>query len=260
MPSDAARWGPMDDLIPVVVARDAWIAVLARDDETVQAEAEARLLACRDALTVVGQRLATMGYPVQPIVRPLDPGRLDEVESALHDAGIPVPPLLSTLWRVVGSVSVLDLDRYRHASFWRDRLQPTDRCTDGLHIDSPGTYGDDYESFAGYVLDEHEEWIESGAGEDGEPFEWPIAPDDLHKDNISGGEPYGLSSGVGGWDHRVVNLTWRGDPVTLPPGGDPDLVSYLRTVVLECGCFPGLLGLPDYEPDRQHLTAGLPVF
>lgn len=249
----------MTDLDGVIAARDEWLRVLARGDDSVREEAAARFTACRSALELVGDRLRAIDYPVHPIVRPIDRTVLQHLRDELADNELPMPPLLLTMWEVVGSVSVLDFGRYRHASFWAARIGPTDRTTDGLHIDSPGDSVDECEGYAGYLIDEHEGWAESGLAEEGEPFDWPIAPDDLHKDDVSGSDPYALRPGANAWDHRVVGMAWPAGVVTAPAGA-PDLLSYLRTAILECGCFPGLFGLPAFEADRRQLIANLPVF
>ena len=247
----------MGDLLEIAAARDEWLRVLTMSDDVVRAEAATRLTTCRAALEIVDARLADIGYPVHPIVRSIDRDHLDEVQRTLAEADIALPPLLALVWQIVGSVSVLEFGRYRHVSFWSDRIGPTEACTDGLHIDAPGD--DDYESFVDYLIDEREGWLDSGLADEGEPFEFPIAPDDLHKDNVSGGDPYGLAEGSGTWDHRVTQFAWRCRPVSAPDGA-PDLLSYLRTAILECGCFPGFFGVAAYEPDRQYLTADLPIF
>jgi hypothetical protein len=248
----------MSELDAVVAERDEWTATLSRDQD-VRAEAERRLAVCGEALRTVDERLQGVGYPVRPIVVPVPEPVLAHFDRLLDEAGMTAPPLLRSLWHVVGAVSVLDFSRYRHASFWQGRLGRTDRCTDGLHIDSPGDTEDECEGYADHLIGEREGWLESGLAEDGDPFDWPIAPDDLHKDDVSGGDPYGLRQGLTAWDHRVVGVTWQGSPVTAPTGA-PDLLSYLRTAVLECGCFPGLLGAAEFEADRRYLTEGLPVF
>jgi hypothetical protein len=40
----------------------------------------------------------------------------------------------------------------------------------------------------------------------------------------------------------------------------PDFLSYLRTTILKSAGFPGLLGVPGFDPIREALLQGVPVF
>jgi hypothetical protein len=62
-----------------------------------------------------------------------------------------------------------------------------------------------------------------------EGFSCPIAPDILHKDNVSGGAPYAIELPNRGADAPVVG-EWH----------DVRLVPYLRIAILDWGSFPGL--------------------
>jgi hypothetical protein len=254
--------GDGQGLTRVVAARDEWLDVLANaSDSDVLVEAEHRLGACREALEVVNARLAGWGYPVQPIVADF-PVAVPELCHRLNAEGVTVPPMLALVWDHVGEISVLDTRDYAHIAFWEQRGvgyvgENASEFCDGLHIDSP--LGRGLDAFVEFVAEEHFVWTDSGDEADGLPFEFPLAPDGYHKDDISGGSPYGLVPGRRAWDHRLANFDWRHRPVTAPEG-PPDLLSYLRTAILECGCFPGFLGSATYEADLRHLTADLPIF
>ena len=51
------------------------------------------------------------------------------------------------------------------------------------------------------LVGEREAWEEYS---DGEPFQLPVAPDALHKDNVSGGPPYGIVLPDSGAVGRIV--------------------------------------------------------
>jgi hypothetical protein len=115
-----------------------------------------------------------------------------------------------------------------------------------------------------------EVWVEDvidtlrEAVDDGGPPAIEIAPDDLHKDNVSGAGPYEILLPGPGDDPWLAVLDggfrWGTPRPASAPHGQPDLVSYLRTAVLECGGFPGLYGHEAFERTRLRLCADLPVF
>jgi hypothetical protein len=93
-----------------------------------------------------------------------------------------------------------------------------------------------------------------------EHYPLSLSPDGYHKGNISGGAPYEMQVG-GVWLAPVENFAWSGAlrPVSAP--ADPcDLAAYLRTARLECAGFPGLYGTPQFEPIREQLLRGVPIF
>ena len=206
------------------------------------------MAACADALTELGARLRALDYPA-PILTPCED--LDGALAELEDAGVPVPPPLRLLWEGAGEVCLVDFGGYRHVRFWDERVR-TDRCCDGIVVEGPAAEG-----WVDYQLDELEAQAEAG-----DPPGFVVAPGALHKDDVSGGDPYEVvPSPDDPWLPTLRGFDWSGvvRPSTAPPGA-PDLVSYLRVAVLECGGFPGLLGSEGYEPIREELVAGLPVF
>lgn len=230
-------------------------------DAEIEHEVVQRLRTCRTALNIVDERLGAIGYPVRPIVADL-PLPVDELCANLDAREVTVPPILAALWREVGQVSVLSISSYVHTGFWEQRgvgyVGPgASEFCDGLHIESPTT--DDIDGYLEFVAEERFVWIDSGLAAEGRPFEFPIAPDGFHKDNISGGSPYGLVAGERTWDDHLTNFWWPSPPISAGDGA-PDLISYLRTAILECGCFPGFLESETFVPDRRYLTKDLPIF
>lgn len=209
---------------------------------------------CAEALDVLVARLDAMGYPVDRMVEPC--AGVDDLLAELSEVLPAVPPALVEVWRRIGGISLVDLGRYRHLAFWEEHVGPEARthACDGVVVEGAC----DDEGWVGYLLDHLEGVLEAG-----EPPTLPIAPDHLHKDDTSGGDPYELAvDGEDPWMAPLQGFAWVGPvrPASAPPGDQPDLVSYLRTALLECGGFPGLHGTAGYEPIRRALVAGLPVF
>jgi len=140
-------------------------------------------------------------YVGEPLVRPSQTFRTDcdELES---QAG-PLPISLTAFWQEVGAV-----DFVGRCISWPDGLDP-------LVVDPP-------EGALSFLYEEEDEVGDMGwfAG---------LAPDDLHKDNTSGGDPYGVNLPNPSADFRFVNE--RHDLL---------FVSYLRLAILRYGGFPGL--------------------
>lgn len=210
--------------------------------------------ACGEAVGKLVSRLEGLGYPVDPMLVPCVD--VDGAAAEFEASGCPVPPALAEVWRRLGMVSLVDLDRYRHMAFWEERIGGDARvlACDGVVIEAP--CGDD--AWTGYVIDLFGEHNETGVAP-----AFPISPDSLHKDNTSGGDPYELVPDADDpWMASLRGFSWTGParPASAPVGPALDLVSYLRTAVLECGGFPGLFGSEGFEAVRLELVDGLPVF
>jgi hypothetical protein len=80
-------------------------------------------------------------------------------------------------------------------------------------------------------------------------FEAPLAPDDLHKDNISGGDAYAIGLPDPCADSRVLNERHA-----------LHLVPYLRLAILRWGGFPGLEGQKSSFEPLGALVSGLEPF
>jgi hypothetical protein len=155
-------------------------------------------------------------YTVEPLTPPSDEMQADceELES---EAGT-LPLSLVAFWKEVGAVDLVGM----HPS-WPDGLDP-------LVVDPP--------EGALSFLHEEDEGVFVG-----------LAPDDLHKDNTSGGDPYGL---------QLPNPSV--DFILMYERHNLLFVPYLRLAKLRWGGFPGLEGrtIP-FEPLDQ-LNAGLEPF
>ena len=116
---------------------------------------------------------------------------------------------LVAFWEVVGSVSLIGSCR----DGWPDYSDP-------LFVEGP----------RGGIVDFHDRH-----GDDvydpaaGDTFLCPIAPDVLHKDNVSGGPPYSI---------RLPNAD--ADALLCREWHNVGLIPYLRIAILEWGGFPGL--------------------
>jgi hypothetical protein len=209
---------------------------------------------CAGALRELVSRLQAMGYPVDPML--VGCRDVDGAIARLQDVGPPVPSALAEVWRQIGQVSLVDLGGYRHMAFWEERAGSEARVVacDGVVIE--GLCVDD--AWVDYAIDTFDEQAEIGAAPG-----FPLSPDHLHKDNTSGGESYELVPDADdAWLAPLRGFSWVGPqrPTSAPEGSSPDLVSYLRTSILECGGFPGLFGTQGFEPIRHELVDGLPVF
>ena len=76
-----------------------------------------------------------------------------------------------------------------------------------------------------------------------------LAPDDLHKDNTSGGDPYGVRL-----PNPAADFLFEYERHGLL------FVPYLRLAILEWGGFPGLAGRDQSFPPLDELHAGLEPF
>ena len=234
----------------VVEAQRAWERWL-RTATTPKPRVLTALETAAAATEELGRRLAAKGYPVsKPRILP-SPSVLANLAALEASTGKAVPPQLRLFWSTVGGIRFMDYDSYRHAEYWSER--GCGGLTDALTVD-PLT-----DDFAEYLAEEHDNWLEEeGSGRANEGlFELTLSPDALHKDNISGGIPYSMAASDQ-WGEPLLFDGWNENVVSQPTQND--LVSYLRTGLLECAGFPGLRGDPAFESARPSLVAGLPVF
>ena len=155
-------------------------------------------------------------YRADPLAPPSAEMRADLEE--LEAAAGPLPLSLIAFWEEVGSVDLVGM----HPA-WPDGLDP-------LVVDPP-------EGALSYLDNEEDELFVG------------LAPDDLHKDNTSGGDPYGLELPNPSADflfmyerHRLL------------------FVPYLRFAILRWGGFPGLEGRQVHFEPLEALTAQLEPF
>lgn len=161
---------------------------------------------------------------------PLVPALPADVEALTARTG-PLPLSLEAFWTEVGCVNLVGM----HPG--------APELLDPLVVDPP---------FA--VIEELDTWEEDGfSAEDedgtGGGFEAPLAPDDLHKDNVSGGLPY-----------AVLLPDPCADFVLLNERHGLGFVPYLRMAILRWGGFPGLDGRPERFASLDGLVADLEAF
>jgi hypothetical protein len=230
----------------------AWLAAAAIGGATAEHAAAAAFARLRDTVEVLTANLTRLGYPAVPGVVKPKRGVAARIAKLRAHVGGPVPPALALFWRRVGGISLLDLQTYAHARFWRSRIvMGRPGYCDGVYI-----YACDDE-WLDFAIGEYDEWREEGYAE---PFTLSLAPDGYHKDNISGGAPYGMPL-QSSWLAPLESFSWSGrrGPRSAPKGAC-DLLSYLRCSLLECAGFPGLYGIPAFESLRVELLEGVPLF
>ena len=209
------------------------------------------LQGCAEALRRIAEGLRQLDYPVADMLTPC-PAELDElVEETRVRTGHQLPPVLVEFWRTVGGVALVDLGDYAHVDFWEKRGVGAEYC-DGLMVEACTR------DWVEYIVGEHEELEADAEFREAGSFILLLSPDGYHKDNISGGLPYGLRPGSG-WQPTWENFRWTTRPASADCDG-VDFMGYLRTAVLECAGFPGLLGDASFEPVRQSLLKDVKGF
>lgn len=143
------------------------------------------------------------GYYTQGALVPLSDSMRADLTSLEEQVG-PLPLSLVAFWQEVGSVDFVG----RHPS-WPGGLDP-------LVVYPPEAALSDLDSEEGEV---------NGSVQ----IEASLAPDDLHKDNISGGSPYSVALPDPSADFLFLNE--RHNLLFVP---------YLRLAILRWGGFPGL--------------------
>lgn len=192
----------------------------------------------RRNIEVLVERLLEQGYrfhanddegtPAQPLT---EPGPAAEAfVTWLEQTFGPVPMVVSSWVRIVGDV-------------WLVGTHPdweTSAAADPLVVEVAGSRypGNDVRT---YLLDELEQWREHP---EGRPFQLPVAPDHLQKDNVSGGAPYGLVLPDGCADAIIVTDTAM------------SFVSYLQHV-FDSGGFPRSSGHDRQWAVTRALASGL---
>lgn len=237
----------------VLAKQQAWLA-LGENGTAVEIAAGEALAACARALSVLGENLKAAGY-TWVTIEPLTPDIVHRNVKAIESAtGLTVPKVLTCFWELVGGVSFIDLGNYRHPAYWKVRnIHGPNGFADGLYIEPCS------DEWTVYTCEDYQDWASDPEQNSGE-YLFTLAPDGFHKDNISGGAPYGVFPGST-WKPAWQYFEWSGAirPITalVDP---PDFLAYLRTAVLECAGFPGLFGVPAFEPVRASLLEGVPLF
>lgn len=183
---------------------------------------------------LIVSRLSSLGYVFGTYpdgtsrhyqAEPLAPPSTDSaaaISELAAEAG-PLPLSLVAFWEEVGSVDLVGMRRG-----WPDGLDP-------LVVDPP-------EGALSWLYDTIEDEDEEGQFA-------ALAPDDLHKDNTSGGDPYGVRLPEASADFPF--LYERHDLLFVP---------YLRLAILRWGGFPGLDGQGRTFEPLAGLTAELEPF
>ncbi len=206
---------------------------------------------CCNAIAILQERLNEIGYPVSSLVTPPKNGLSQRIARIESHTGLEIPALLKRLWAVVGGISFVDLDDYSHVAFWNDlNIRGKKGYCDGVHVDSCT------KDWLEFTIEEFDSLKEDDAEDE---FFYSISPDGYHKDDISGGDSYGVKDGE--WMPPLMTFEWKGRIRPLSATSSTvDLMAYLRTSILECAGFPGLLGNKAFEPIRVRLIESLPVF
>ncbi len=132
---------------------------------------------------------------------------MEQAVKALKSGTSFAPPMvLAKFWRQIGGVSFVDLNEYTHCEFWEKHGITAQYC-DGVVIDGCS------EEWVEYVVSDYTERKEDDYPFDESPFYFELSPDGYHKDNISGGAPYGLAPG-GGWVSLWKNFEWVDAPAS----------------------------------------------
>jgi hypothetical protein len=193
---------------------------------------EARILTVGEQIAKIARRLPALGYrfkrPSFAFPGP-EPGTEDAIERIEREVGT-LPLALKIFWRRVGSA-----DFTAHYSTSRPVEYPWAGCAspDPLVVCPPSVAVVELDGF----LDDRDERTRCDL-----PYLVPIAPDDLHKDNLSGGMWYNLSVPAVA-DDPPLNDEWH----------RTTFVSYLESAV-RWGGFPGLERCPEHEWPLRKLV------
>lgn len=167
------------------------------------------------------------GYFTQgPLVPPSEKTLADLAE--LEEQFGPLPLSLAAFWREVGSVDLVGM----HPA-WPDSLDP-------LVVYEPEGAISDLEN----QLWQGEDEIDRSVG-----FEAGLAPDEYHKDNVSGGPAYSVALPDPSSDFVLLNE--RHTVLFVP---------YLRMAILKWGGFPGLDKQQGAFEGFNHLISDLEPF
>lgn len=226
-------------------AEPVWAEIVAAGTPpSAEAVAVARELARRAGRNAarIRDHLAAQGYAFEADVpiRPPAPGIAQQLD-AMEEQIAPVPLALRAWAEEVGLVNL-----------------------NGSHPEWGIEYADAFcvELDPAYAVEVHREWIEEGWftrwGQIRFPV--PLAPDHLHKDDVSGGAPYGIELPDPSIDPR-----WHHDDVHA----GATFVGYLRSALLRWAGFPGWARAdpdgsgrprPPFPPDLTALAARLERF
>jgi hypothetical protein len=196
---------------------------------------------------LIAERLCSRGWralsagtsDLRTLPAPADADILCRIENI---TGAPIPPTLLAFWKIVGGVNwVWDYETGNAPPDLGVGLPMQEM--DPLCVDPPKA--------ADYLFDEWEDQRRRPDPDLVGSFELELAPDYLHKANISGGAPYSIALPFLGADPKLANESHG-----LP------FVDYLRLCFRWAG-FPGLEGHARRDDVRNFIaefTAGLAPF
>ena len=153
----------------------------------VAAVARSTMQRVRTNVEIVTARLQAIGYPFDPPLSPWSPPAStveDDIRQIEEAAGGPVPASLRAFWTIVGEV------QWKHAEDQEVEDPPWDRDlkvaeADPLYVLSAANSRFSVEEWQDRLQEHHAEVVG--------PLELDLAPDYLHKANISGGAPYAIT-------------------------------------------------------------------
>jgi hypothetical protein len=190
---------------------------------------ESRIREVGRVLPLLARRLDELGYQFDEPERVLPgPQRITDAVIARIEREIGAVPLaLNLFWRHVGSVNLMG----QHPD-WVANGYP-----DPLVIESPS-----------FAIEELDEFLEDREEREkcGSRFVIPIAPDDYHKANVSGGMFYNIS----------VPAVADDPPLNDERRHRTTFVKYLE-IALSYGGFPGLVRCDPHDFPLDQILAGL---
>ena len=229
-----------------------WRVAAAAGGSTASSHAALAFAGVVEAVSKLQQNLRTLSYPAVPGLIAVGSGLEARIGRLATAAQGTVPPLLRAFWSSVGGISLVDLNDYAHIEFWESHgIRGPQGFCDGVYVDACS------HSWLDFAV---EDLVDQAQDPDADLFVIPISPDGYHKDDISGGPAYGLAVD-GDWLTPLQHFDWTGP---LRPRSAPDepcdLLSYLRSSILECAGFPALYGVEAFEPIRRRLLENVRVF
>ncbi len=206
----------------------------ARDEVAALAAVTMRRVAHNVELLVA--RFAKAGWKALSGKLHTPPGAADHraVKEIEKITGAPLPPSLSAFFTIVGGVDLV----------WDYERGDVPDLAMGIAIEDLDPLSVDPARRTTSLFDE---WAEG----EGPPFALDLAPDALHKGNISGGAPYGVTLPSLDADPRFGN-----DEMSMP------FIDYLR-LACRWGGFPGLARQPARPPVKafvSRMTEGFEPF
>lgn len=195
---------------------------------------EARIFTVGEKVASIARRLPALGYKFKrpsAVYPGPEPGTENAIARIEREIGI-LPLAVKVFWRLIGSV-----DLTAHYRTWHPVEYPWGGCEypDPLVVYPPSAAIEELDQF----LEDREERIRCAS-----PFILPIAPDDIHKDNVSGGMWYNISVPAVA-DDPPLNDEWH----------QTTFVDYLE-LAARWGGFPGLERCAEHDWPLHEIVRG----